>query len=223
MRQVAFMQLDELKLITASNLINLRSSAGMTQAELGAMLNYSDKTISKWERAEAIPDAYVLKQIGEIFHVSVDSLLSSHDEWKPIPVDEPETEQVSYSTSRIIGVAITGIWTLALTVFVALWLAGIIFWQSFVIALPVSVLVYMALCLKFHRKTYLQFVIAGLVLSLFIAGYLLCYPRYNPWQVFLILIPAEIIVFLSCNLRVAPPKKLHVKRNTNREEDKRNG
>ena len=116
------MQLNELKCITASNLINLRTAAGMTQAELGARLNYSDKTISKWERAEAIPDAFVLKQIGEIFHVSVDSLLSSHDEWKPVPVEEPETEQVSYSTARIIAVCIVGIWTLSLTVFVALWM-----------------------------------------------------------------------------------------------------
>ena len=48
------MELSELKLISASNLINLRTAAGMTQAELGAALNYSDKTISKWERAEAI-------------------------------------------------------------------------------------------------------------------------------------------------------------------------
>ena len=89
------MQLDELKLITASNLINLRTGAGMTQAELGAKLNYSDKTISKWERAEAIPDAYVLTQIAEIFQVSVDSLLKSHDEWKPIPVEEPEMVRTS--------------------------------------------------------------------------------------------------------------------------------
>ena len=49
------MQLEELKLITASNIINLRTRAGMTQAELGYKLNYSDKTISKWKRAEAIP------------------------------------------------------------------------------------------------------------------------------------------------------------------------
>ena len=217
------MQLEELKLITASNLINLRTNAGMTQAELGAMLNYSDKTISKWERAEAIPDAFVLKQLGEIFHVSVDSLLSSHDEWKPIPMEEPETEQVSYSTNRIIGISVLGVWTLALTVFVALWLADILLWQSFVVALPVSVLVYLVLICKFHRKKHLQFVIAAFVLSVFIAGYLLCYPRYNPWQVFLLLVPAEILVFLGCNLRVKPPKSMVLRRSTNRREEKSNG
>ena len=38
--------MDELKLVVASNLIRLRQQAGMTQAELGEKLNYSDKTVS---------------------------------------------------------------------------------------------------------------------------------------------------------------------------------
>ena len=38
--------MDELKLIFASNLIRLRTAAGMTQAELGEQLNYSDKSVS---------------------------------------------------------------------------------------------------------------------------------------------------------------------------------
>lgn len=216
------MQLEELKLITASNIINLRTQAGMTQAELGSKLNYSDKTISKWERAEAIPDAFVLKQMGELFGVSVDNLLSSHDEWKPIPTEEPETEQVSYSTGRIIAIAVIGVWTLALTAFVALWLVGLIVWQVFVVALPISILVYMVLICVFHRKRYLQHVIAVFVLSLFVAGFLLCYPRYHPWQLFLIVIPAEIIVYLSCNLK-SPPKALKIRHSTNRREKESNG
>jgi transcriptional regulator with XRE-family HTH domain len=216
------MQLEELKLITASNIINLRTQAGMTQAELGSKLNYSDKTISKWERGEAIPDAFVLKQMGELFGVSVDNLLSSHDEWKPIPTEEPETEQVSYSTGRIIAIAVIGVWTLALTAFVALWLVGLIVWQVFAAALPVSILVYMVLICVFHRKRYLQHVIAVFVLSLFVAGFLLCYPRYHPWQLFLIVIPAEIIVYLSCNLK-SPPKALKIRHSTNRREKESNG
>lgn len=216
------MQLEELKLITASNIINLRTRAGMTQAELGSLLNYSDKTISKWERAEAIPDAFVLKQMGEIFGVTVDNLLTSHDEWKPIPVEEPETEQVSYSTGRIIAIAVIGVWTLALTAFVALWLAGLIIWQVFVVALPVSILVYMILICVFHRRRYLQHVIAVFVFSLFVAAYLLAYPRYHPWQLFLIAVPAEIIVYLSCNLK-SPPRPLKIWHSTNRRETKDNG
>lgn len=46
--------MEELKLITASNLIRLRTAAGLTQAELGKRINYSDKSISKWERGVSL-------------------------------------------------------------------------------------------------------------------------------------------------------------------------
>ena len=121
-----------------------------------------------------------------------------------------------------IAIAIIGVWTLALTAFVALWLAGLIVWQVFVVALPVSILVYMILICAFHRRRYLQHVIAAFVLSLFVAAYLLAYPRYHPWQLFLIAVPAEIIVYLSCNLR-SPPKALIIRHSTNRRETKNNG
>ena len=196
------MELSELKLVTASNLIKLRTGAGMTQAELGAALNYSDKTISKWERGEAIPDAYVLTQIAEIFGVTVDDLLSSHDKWEPAP-DTDGVPEKSYSVSMILAVAVLGVWTLALTAFVALWLVGVIRWQIFAVALPVSVLTYLVLICVFGRKRHLQYVIALFVLSVFVAVYLL-FVDANPWQIFLVCALAEVLVFLSCNIRKRP-------------------
>ena len=196
------MDLGELKLISASNIINLRTSAGMTQAELGARLNYSDKSVSKWERGEAIPDAYVLTQLAEIFGVTVDALLTSHDKWEPAP-DPDEVPDRSYSVDMIIAVAVIGVWTLALTAFVALWLVGIIRWQIFVVALPVSILTYLVLICVFGKKRYLQYVIGLFVLSLFVALYLL-FLHSNPWQIFLICVLAEVLVFLSCNIRKRP-------------------
>ncbi len=193
------MQLSELKLVVASNLIKLRTGAGLTQAELGAKLNYSDKTISKWERGEAIPDAFVLTQLAELFGVTVDNILSSHDKWQPTDVPE---EEHSYSTDMIIAVAVIGVWTLALTAFVALWLVDLIYWQIFAAALPASVLVYMILICVFNKKQYLEYVIAAFVLSVFVALFLLL-PGY-PWQLFLIAVLAEVIVFLSCNIRRRP-------------------
>ncbi len=196
------MELSELKLVTASNLIKLRTGAGMTQAELGAALNYSDKTISKWERGEAIPDAYVLTQIAEIFGVTVDDLLSSHDKWEPAP-DTDGVPEKSYSVSMILAVAVLGVWTLALTAFVALWLVGVIRWQIFAVALPASVLTYLVLICVFGRKRHLQYVIALFVLSVFVAVYLL-FVDANPWQIFLVCALAEVLVFLSCNIRKRP-------------------
>ena len=152
------MQLEELKLVTAGNLINLRTGAGMTQAELGAKLNYSDKSISKWERGEAIPDAFVLTQMAELFGVSVDYILSSHDAWEPTVAPEDPRQDVVYSTSVITAIAVVGVWTLALTAFVTLWLAvDQLRWQIFVAAFPVSVLTWMVLMCVFKRTRHLKY------------------------------------------------------------------
>ena len=198
------MELSELKLVTAGNLIKLRTGRGLTQAELGAMLNYSDKTISKWERGEAIPDAYVLTQIAEIFGVTVDALLSPPGRWTP-PEPEQEEER-SYSVRAILAIAVLGVWTLALSAFVALWLAHIICWQIFVVALPVSILTYLVLICFFKRRKHLKIVVALFVLSLFAMAYLL-FCHASPWQIFLVAILAEALVFLSFRVRPHPRKK----------------
>ncbi len=200
------MQLDELKLVAAGNLINLRTASGMTQAELGAKLNYSDKSISKWERGEAIPDAYVLTQLAELFGVTVDYILSSHTDWEPTVAPEDPKRDVVYSTSVITAIAVLGVWTLALTAFVTLWLAvDQVRWQIFVAAFPVSVLTWMVLMCVFKRTRSLKFMVALFVLSLFVALYLLLL-HINPWQIFLIAVLAEVIVFLSFHVQKKPRK-----------------
>ncbi len=197
------MELSELRLVFASNLIRLRTGAGMTQAELGAKLNYSDKSVSKWERGEAIPDAWVLTRLAEIFGVTVDYILSSHDAW--IPPDQEE-EKPQYSRGMICAVAILGVWTMALTGFVVLWWIGHIWWQVFFVALTASILVYLGLNIFFRRLRYLQLTLAALVLSIFLLIYVLMLPTGNRWQIFLIAVPAEILVLLACNIRIRPKK-----------------
>lgn len=196
------LELSELKLITASNIIKLRTEAGMTQAELGARLNYSDKTISKWERGEAIPDAYVLTQIAEIFHVTVDYILSSHTAWVAPVEEKPEP---SYSVEIIIALTMVAIWTTSLTIFVMLWLFDYIVPQVFLVTLPISLLVYMILICAFKRRKYLSIVVAAFVLSLLLMLYFLL-PVRRPWQLFIIAVPALVIIFLSFNIRANQDK-----------------
>ena len=64
--------MDTLEEIVAYNLTELRKNARLTQAELAEKLNYSDKSVSKWERGEALPDLKVLTRLAELFGVSVD-------------------------------------------------------------------------------------------------------------------------------------------------------
>ena len=211
------MELSELKLISASNIISLRTAAGLTQAELGAKLNYSDKSVSKWERGEAIPDAFVLKQLAELFGVSVDYLLSSHDSWEA-PAEKDEAESPQYSIEHIIAVCVLGVWTMALTVFVVLWVMDIIWWDIFFIALSLSLLTLLILKAVFKRRRHLPLYIAAFVVSLFLLFYVLMLPLGRLWQIFLIAIPAVVIVYLSCRIRIRPESKAKSADSTNNRE-----
>lgn len=189
--------MDDLKIITAGNIINLRSIAGMTQAELADKLNYSDKSVSKWERAEALPDAYILIKLSEIFGVSVDYLLSSHDNWTPRDNKKKETFQYS----RIITlISITGIWTLALLIYIIFWIAGHQIWIPFVYAFPVSVITLLVLNSVWNKGKHNFYIIALLLVSIVLTVYL-SFIKYNWWQIFLLLVPIELIVFLASRIR----------------------
>ena len=69
----------DVKLIISKNIIKYRKKMGLTQLELAEKLNYSDKTLSKWERGESMPDIVTLKQLADIFMISVDVLISTED------------------------------------------------------------------------------------------------------------------------------------------------
>ncbi len=70
--------MSDIKDIIAENIINLRKASGMTQAEMGDLLNYSDKAISKWERGGSTPDISNLKSVADLFNVTVDYLITPH-------------------------------------------------------------------------------------------------------------------------------------------------
>ena len=46
--------MDDIKNIVAKNITELRLLNNMTQMELAEKINYSDKTVSKWERGGSL-------------------------------------------------------------------------------------------------------------------------------------------------------------------------
>lgn len=189
--------MDERKATVASNLIKLRLAAGMTQAELGEKLNYSDKSISKWERGDVTTDVFVLMQIAEIFGVDVDYLLKPHNEIEPVIYGKPDRS--TYTTDMITLVAILGIWTLALFVFIILWICGMVVWQVFVYAVPVSLITLLVLRSVWQEGRGNRFIIAALVLSVIATVYLTFLAR-NLWQLWLLAIPSLLLVFLGARI-----------------------
>jgi transcriptional regulator with XRE-family HTH domain len=195
--------MDELKLVVASNLIKLRQQAGMTQAELGEKLNYSDKTVSKWERGESIPDAYVLTQLANLYGLTVDALLHTDDGWHA-PEDGPHAahdgDTPTFRSNVVTMVAIAGIWTAAIILFVVLWLAlDKLVWIVYPSAMPVTLITLLVLNSVWNQGRHNMIIVMALVASIIVLIYLVLL-SLHPWQIFLILLPAELIVVLSFHI-----------------------
>lgn len=58
-----------------SFIATLRKASGLTQKQLAEMLLVTDKTVSRWERDETLPDLTLIPVIAEIFGVTSDELL----------------------------------------------------------------------------------------------------------------------------------------------------
>lgn len=191
--------------IFSKNLAALRQKNHMTQAELADKLNYSDKSVSKWERGESIPDVTVLHEISGIFGVSIDTLLTDPKKAaEKVVYSKVPTEKEKYSQHmNIVAIVLTGVWLVALAVFIGLWSgAHLLYWKLFVYTLPLSFLlliIFSAIWAK--NKT----VTNAINVSLFILTFLLSIfvgllPGKNVWYIFFLMIPAEIIVALSFHI-----------------------
>jgi len=187
----------QLRTILAKNMTYLRTNAGMTQAELAARLNYSDKSISKWERGDGIPDVAVLVQLAGIYHVTLDWLVTEHTKHKP-----PRMKNGMTRNQQLISIiALLGVLSLALTVFVSFWVIGKVVWQVFIGALPVMCIVYLVLNSVWGRPGDNVYVISALLWTVLLFFYILFLER-NLWLLFLLGIPAQAAVILAFRIRL---------------------
>ena len=64
--------LETLTKTIAENLTYYRKKANLTQLQLAEHFNYSDKSVSKWERGESIPDTLVMKAPADYYGITID-------------------------------------------------------------------------------------------------------------------------------------------------------
>ena len=195
--------MDDFKKVVAANITKLRTSMNLTQAQLGEMLNYSDKSISKWERGESVPDVFVLKKIADISGVTVDYIITPHE-----PDEEVQTAHKTrrYSRRFITLTVLAGIWALAVLVFVILWLCGIVHWLIFIYAIPVSLITLLVLNSVWGDRSWNLYIVSGIVWGLICSVYLSAL-RFNWWQLFLLGIPAQIIIIFAFSIKNKPKKQ----------------
>ena len=87
--------MDEMNLraVIAENLGYYRRQKGLTQAALAEKLNYSDKSVSKWERGDGLPDVMVLMRLAEYYEITLNDLVMPRTE-ESAPVEEELPVQV---------------------------------------------------------------------------------------------------------------------------------
>ncbi len=162
--------MSDLKKIIANNISELRRAFPLTQAELAEKLNYSDKAVSKWERGESMPDIEVLKQIADLFGVSVDYLLSeTHDK------SEPDIPRLMRRNRLIIsGLSCMLVLLVATVIVAALMIATETtrYWLAYVYAVPVCAVVLIVFNSVWGKRALNFFLISVLVWGLLAGIYL---------------------------------------------------
>ena len=197
----------ELKQIIADNVSALRRDAGMTQAELAEKLNYTDKAVSKWERGESCPDITVLKSISEFFGVTVDYLITEEHE-KGTEVPEPITKRRFGNHISITFISILLVWLVATFTFVLIDLISAnatCHWLSFVYAVPVSMIVWLVFNSIWFSARRNFLIISLLMWTILISLFLSLIPAgFNIWQIFILGIPGQAIIFLWSRIKGRP-------------------
>ncbi len=194
--------MSELKKTIADNLIALRKRKKYTQQDLGNILGYSDKAISKWEKGESLPDIEILYQLSSLYGVTLDFLTKegSYEEKKEYIIPKYEKRNKILITLLASTVA----WFMAIMIFCYYMYDEdkIYFWPIFIWAIPFNCLILAFLNYKWGKKVFylpiLTVLLWGLLLSIYVS---LIFIEKNFWPLFLIGVPIQIALVLLSQIK----------------------
>lgn len=129
-----------LRMQIAENIAYYRRQHGDTQAMLAQKLNYSDKSVSKWERGDGTPDIFILYKIANLYDITVQDLLCE----KKAPKARMRRILI---TLLSVGLA----WLVATVLFCAAKILRVFpehAWLLFLYALPVNGIICEVYCVK---------------------------------------------------------------------------
>ena len=196
--------MERLEEIVAQNLTELRKARKWTQAELAEKLNYSDKSVSKWERGDALPDLKVLTQLAELFEVTLDYFVTENAAQSRSQFDLPKRERGFRIGVMLLWVS--AVWLIALSVFVFTAASPSIghgYWMALIWAIPLSAL--SISILSIHWKFRVLSIVFESVFSwsaltaVFLQ--LLVGFSWNLWMLFLVGVPLQAAIILWAQIR----------------------
>ncbi len=190
--------MEDIKFTVAKRIKELRMLNGMTQTELAEKLNYSDKTISKWERGDSSPDISVLVELANLFGVTLDELVRSENE--SAVANEIKPEKKKYNRRAISYVAESVGWIVAIFAFIitSLILKEATFqWLYFVYALPVVIIVKLVFNSIWFNPRHNYLIVSALMWSVFAAIHItFWYFGVNVALIYLLGAAGQIVIVL---------------------------
>lgn len=203
---------EELKALIGSNIARLRKDCRMTQAELAERLNYSDKAVSKWERAESMPDILTLMALAQQFGTTVNELLTAPGEAQPeVPavLEEPSKPRKAVALPKnpmrtadrgvIQKLSSILVWVVALFIYLVTDAFGLEHgWMVFVLAVIANAIVLLSL-----RSAWQMFGINRILVSIIMWGALIFFYLFiwltwqvSVWRIFLMGLLGQAAILL---------------------------
>ena len=191
-------KIENLKRIIKTNLIKYRKAAGLTQAQLAEKLGYSDKSVSKWEREEGVPDIYILKEIADLYGITVNDLITESP--SILKKEIKFLSKISKRNKILISLLSAGlVWLVATTAYVSLDIAlpniANYLTNIYIYAIPASCIVLIVFNSIWGKK-YINFLLVSALIWTFTLSLYVSLSIKNIGKLFIIPIPLQILTLL---------------------------
>ena len=198
--------------IIGNNIKDLRKLNKLTQYDLAERLNYSNKTISRWESGDIVPDVQTLNKLSEFFGVPLPQLFEQNT-LKKHGLQRKYKLQLGNKLS-IALLFVVSVWLVATILFVHIKLNyNILLWQIFVWTIPISAFVGLLFSNKWGNKKFNPVLLSIINWTLITSIYISIY-NYTFWTLYLVGIPIQAIILLWPNITIKPKDWKHIKNDT---------
>lgn len=190
------MENEDISLIIGKNLLKLRRGKKLTQLELAEKFNYSDKSISKWEKGESLPSVDVLYQLAKFYGVTLDALTSEKEIVLPTEQKLPIRDRL-FPTKLIISLlAVSAVWIAATIWYVSNKIvSGGNLYMLFLWSVPASCIVLIIFNSIWGKRQWLFWILSVLLWSTLVCLHIQLI-EYNVWIIYFVGIPLQIAFIL---------------------------
>lgn len=119
--------------ITGKIIAHKRKEKGLNQVQLGELLNVSNRTISKWEKGDGLPDISILPELAKALDITIDELLTGErPPVKEVLIEKRDTNKLvrNFRSCYIISLffALFGALLGSITELYSIWAFNILFY-----------------------------------------------------------------------------------------------